>query len=111
MSRPDPRIVFHAQLSRVSGDQEQLTVSFNGSDQGELRTRLRQAAEVMDQHVKKHNDKVLDITEKARETLEAARERIRNERDEELIREGRLIPKEANGGADPAGTADLRTDS
>ena len=118
MARPDPNIVFHAQLSRVTGDQETLVVSFNGSDQGELRTRLRMAAEVMDQHVKKHNAKVLELTDEIRAQAEQAKREIIL-RDRRQLVEAGLIPAGlldvnldgGNGAADPAGPADLRTNS
>jgi hypothetical protein len=120
MSRPDPKVVFAASITRIVGD-DQLTVNFNGSDQGELRSRLRQASEVMNQHTKTHNDKVLDLTDTIRQKAEKVKGDIaREERQrladaglipQALVRSEERIPKEANGGPDPAGSADLRADS
>lgn len=117
MSRADPRIVFAASFTRMTGDGEQLTVNFNAEDQGELRKRLALASEVINAHVKKHNDKVLDISAEVREKAERAKADIERRERQRLASAGLIPqalvgdpPKEANG-ADPAGTPDLRADS
>lgn len=120
MARQDPRIVFAASLTRIVQD-DQLTVNFNGGDQGELRARLKQAVEVLNQHTKIHNDKVLDLTAEIDQKARQVKADIERAYRQQLADAGLLprtfiatdpleTPKEANGGAGPAGATHLRSD-
>jgi hypothetical protein len=118
VKHPDPKVVFAASLSRVTGEGEQLIVNFNGSDQGELRKHLTQAREVIHEHVQKHNKKVLEVTAQIRENAERAKADIIRADRRELVAQGLLRPDlvdaildGGNGAADPAGPADLQRDS
>lgn len=97
---------FNGRLIKATGNGEQVEVVFSAADQGELRSRLTQAAAVCTERMRANNEEVLEVAKAVNLNVEKMKAAARREVREELG----LPPEGEEGNGAAAGPAHLRAD-
>lgn len=115
MPAQEPKIFTGTVSQRFADEDRVATVTCHASNSGELATRMENAERVLHKMIERHNAKVLDTGEIARERVIQMKAEIEHAYAKRLVEAGLLptdfLPREVNGADTSTGTPHARADS